>query len=120
MKLSSAANLLVVGVVGVVVYEVWKYFQNPNSAPNQLAAAVAKGLCATSTGIANAYVGATTCAPITANGNVIFPSGAQVSVSALPVSTCCTGQGATVQYQGNVYQLSPSNSEGNYVATQIS
>jgi hypothetical protein len=118
----KASDLFVVGAVGIGLYYVWKAVSGTSNliscALNTAACAVNSASCAVSSGIANAIVGSTTCASITANGNVIFPSGAQVAVAALPVTATCAG--ATVQYQGHVYQLSQSDNQGNYRAAQIS
>jgi hypothetical protein len=120
MKISDAKDLLMIGVVGVGVYYVWKIFAGPEKTLSCLLAkatkAVGQAVCSAETALASCVVNWTTCSAISLNGNVVFPNGTQVAVNALPVGTDSDGN-VYVQYSGGVYQLSASNSCGNYQAT---
>ena len=118
MTASGAKDLLLVGVVGIGLYYVWKAF---SGATNLASNAVNAATCAISSGIANSVIDWTTCAAITtAPGiNVQFPNGSQVALSSLPQGHDCAGN-TYVQYGGSSYQLTGSNSCGSYQATQAS
>jgi hypothetical protein len=106
----KAKDVLVFGAVGIGLYYIYKAVSGVS---NAVTGGVSAATCGISSGIASLF----SPGPSTMNvqGNVIFPNGAQVALSSLQVSC-----GGTVQYQGGVYQLSPSDSNGNYPATQIS
>jgi hypothetical protein len=116
MTVSGAKDLLLLGVVGIGLYYVYKAV---SGATNLASGAVNAATCAISSGIASCIVNWTTCSAIQLSGNAVFPNGAQVAINSLPVGSDSQG-GVYVQYSGGVYQLSPSNSCGNYNATQIS
>jgi hypothetical protein len=114
----KASSLFTLGLVGIGLYYVYKAV---SGAANIATNAVNSATCAISGGIATGIVDWTTCSAITLAGNVVFPNGTQVALDSLPVGrgrNCCGG--VYVQYAGGVYQLSPSNTCGNYAATQIS
>jgi hypothetical protein len=118
MTPSGAKDLLLVGVVGIGLYYVYKAI---SGAVNTATGAVNALTCGVSCGIAQAITWATTCSPISLNGNVEFPNGTQVSLNSLPVGQD-SGGGVYVQYAGGVYQLNSggSNSCGNWTASQVS
>lgn len=104
--------MFTLGLVGIGLYYVYKV-------TSAASAGVASATCALSTGIANLWDSLTLSCNIQLNGNVVFPNGAQVALNSLPVARDCSGQ-PYVQYQGGVYKLYPSNTCGNWPATQIS
>jgi hypothetical protein len=116
MTASGAKSLLLLGVVGIGLYYVYKAV---SGATNLASTAVNAATCAVSSGIANSIINWTTCCAITTTPgiNVQFPNGSQVALSALPQGHDCAGN-TYVQYQGSSYQLTGSNSCGSYQATQ--
>lgn len=114
----KTGDLFMLGVVGIGLYYVYK---TVSGAANIATGAVNAATCAISSGIANSIVNWTTCSAVSLAGNVVFPNGTQVALNSLPVGhpDDCSGN-VYVQYGGGTYQLSPSNSCGNYAATQIS
>lgn len=112
----KASNLFLLGVAGIGVYYVYKAI---SGATNLASNAVNAATCSISSGIADFWNSLTLNSCVMATqGNVVLPNGAQVALSSLPVGTNCSG--TYVQYQGGVYQLSPSDSNGNWPATQVS
>lgn len=116
MTASGAKDLLLLGAVGIGLYYVYKAVSGVTGLASN---AVNSATCAISSSLASCIVNWTTCSAIQLSGNAVFPNGAQVAINSLPVGSDGGGN-VYVQYSGGVYQLSPSNSCGNYNATQIS
>jgi hypothetical protein len=112
----NAKDLFVVGAVGIGLYYVYKAI---SSVSNVATNAVNSATCAVSSGIACAIVNWTTCSEISLSGNIVLPNGAQVSANSVQIGHDCAGN-VYANYQGNTYQLSASNSCGNYAATPVS
>lgn len=113
----KAKDLFLLGAVGIGLYYVYKAV---SGVANTATGAVNAATCSLSSGIASFWNSLTlNSCTMPVQGNVVFPNGSQVALSTLPVGTNCCG-GTYVQYQGGVYQLSASDSNGNWPATQIS
>ena len=69
-------------------------------------------------GIADLWVSLTSAPAMSVQGNVVLPSGQQIPLSSLAVKTDTAGN-VYVNINGAVYQLSPSDSEGNWPATFV-
>jgi hypothetical protein len=108
----KASDLFILGAVGIGLYYLYRTLSAASAGVNS-------ATCAVSSGIANVWNSLTLGCNIQLSGNVVFPNGAQVAINSLPVRSDCAGN-VYVQYQGGVYQLSPSNSCGNWPAIQIS
>lgn len=100
------------GIAGIGLYYVLKV-------TSAASAGITSATCALSSGIASFWSSLTLGCDIQLNGNVVFPGGNQVALGSLPVGQDCAGN-VYVQYQGSVYQLSASNSCGNWPATKVS
>ena len=112
----NAGTVIKWGVIGVGLYALYKWLA---PGPNTGGCFLSKAVGNVAQGISDTIINWTTCSPISLNGNVVLPNGSQVALNNLPVGQDCAGN-VYVQYQGSSYQLSPSNSCGNYQATQVS
>jgi len=112
----KASNLFVLGAVGIGLYYVWKSTAGVANAVTNAASATT---CAISSGIASFWNSLTLSCNMTVQGNIVLPNGTQVAASAAQIGQDCSGN-VYAQYQGAVYQLSGSNSCGNWPATQVS
>jgi hypothetical protein len=113
----KAGDLFVLGVVGIGLYYVYK---SVSGVANAASAGVTAATCGLSSGIASLWNSLTlNSCTMSLQGNIVFPNGAQVAASSVPIGTDCQGN-VYAQYQGGVYQLSGSNSCGNWPATQVS
>lgn len=113
----KAGNILVLGAVGIGLYYLYKSVSGTfNAASSGLNAAT----CGIASGIANFWNSLTlsTCT-MGLQGNIVLPNGQQVAASAVQIGQDCAGN-VYAQYGGGVYQLSSSNSCGNWNATQVS
>jgi hypothetical protein len=120
MKSGTAVNLAIAGAIGVGVYLLYealtKTGQALSCAASQAGQALSCGICRAESAIANLIW--KPGAQMGLNGNVVLPNGNQVALQNLPVSQDCAGN-VYVQYLNGTYQLSPSNSCGNWPATQV-
>jgi hypothetical protein len=120
MKAETALNLAIVGAVAYVVYQVVQGFKTPlkklSCAASQFCEAVSAGICQAESALANLIW--KPGAQMGLNGNIVLPDGSQVGIQNLAVSQDCSGN-VYVQYLGGTYQLSPSNSCGNWPATRV-
>lgn len=105
----KTTDLLLLGALGVGLYFLL----------TRGTAAVASATQPLSAGIANFWTSLTQGASMTTPGNAVLPSGQQVPIANLPIATDAYGNVFT-NYGGSVFQLSPSNSDGNYPATVVS
>lgn len=108
----KAGDLFLFGAVGIGLYYVYRAVSGVSNAAT---AGISAATCAVSSGIASVFSPSLSSCANATPGNVVFPNGAQVALKSLQV-----GCGGTVQYQGGVYQLGPSDNNGNWPATQIS
>jgi hypothetical protein len=112
----NATTALKWGLVGVTLYAIYKWLA-PSCKPG--CNPISTAICNISSGIANSIINWTTCSAISLNGNIVLPNGAQVSANSVQIGHDCQGN-VYANYQGNTYQLSASNSCGNYAATPVS
>lgn len=116
----ATSDVIKWGAIGVGLYALYRWIEPGGTNPvSCLFKKVGQAVCSGETALACSIVKWTTCACMTLNGNVEFPNGSQVSMNSLPMGHDCAGN-VFVQYSGGVYQLSGSNSCGNWQATQIS
>lgn len=112
----KASNLFVLGVVGIGLYYVYK---SVSGVANAASAGINAATCGLSSGIASLWNSLTlNSCTMALQGNIVLPTGAQVSASSVPIGTDCNGN-VYAQVQGGVYQLSGSDANGNWPATQI-
>jgi hypothetical protein len=104
------SDLLVLGALGVGGYLLWQWLNSssPNNPVNSIASS-----------IANTFVNLTSPALSVPQGSVVMPDGSYFPTSQLTSMDEGFDQGAlTFLYSdGNTYQLSPVNAQGNYVAS---
>jgi hypothetical protein len=91
------------------LYYLWK---NKGSVGSALCSLTGGAICSA----ANAYVNATSCCAIQAQGNVILPDGQQIATNCLSIHCYCGTVGFT--YQGQNYSLA-AQCGGNYQATAV-
>lgn len=117
MKPETAMNVAIVGAIGVGLYFLYRTLSNTGQALSCACQAISAGVCQAESSIANLIW--KPGAQMGLNGNVVLPNGSQVALQNLPVSRDCAGN-VYVQYLNATYQLSPSNSCGNWPATRVS
>lgn len=118
----KASDLILYGALAIGAYLVYQaiapLLQGVGSAASALATGASTAINATSTGIANLWVSLTQAAPINVLGNVVFPNGAAVPISQMPVRTDASGN-VYVNSGGVTYQLQPSDANGNWPAVAV-
>jgi len=75
-----------------------------------------KGTDYVAEGIAKLYLKMTLAPPVQVLGNVLFPNGTKVPLSQLEIRTD-SAHDVFTRFQGNIYQLQPSNAQGDWPAT---
>ena len=100
-------NLLMVGIVGVAGYGLYRALKQLPKVTDPVSSA-----------LANLWVNLTAQPAMTVLGSVIFPDGNSVTLSSLEVRSDAQG-GVYVKYAGHVYQLQPSDAFGNWPAVQV-
>ena len=108
MNAKDALTLAVVGGLGFFLYRML----------SQLPKIASDATDSASTAIANLWVTLTQQPPMTVLGSVVFPDSNTVAISSLPIRSDGAGNVYT-QYNGHVYQLQPSNAQGNWPAIQV-
>lgn len=105
----SERDLLFLAVLGFALYYLFGKVQQ--QASNLLAPV--------SDAIASAWLAATLPSPMDVLGNVVFPDGSQVAVSALSLRANSQTGAVQVMYSGHIYALSPSDANGNWPAVLV-
>ena len=103
--------MLVLGVVGIALYYVWKTTQ-------AVSGGISSGVNAVSGAIADLWDSLTAQPSMSLNGNIVLPSGQQIPVNSAQLATDDAGN-VYVQYNGAVYQLGQSDANGNWPAIQV-
>lgn len=104
MNAKDTVNLAILAAVGFGLYKLL------NKLP-QVTAPL-------SAGIANLWVSLTGQPPMIVLGSVVFPDGNTAALSSLEVRADASGS-AFVKYAGHVYQLQPSDANGNWPAVLV-
>ncbi len=106
MKADTLLNVAVLGIVGFVIVEAIKGLKG--------------GTDQTSDTIAKWWLALFPNPPaMQVLGNVIFPDGTYVALQNLQPPKSDANGAVFVTYQGHYYQLSPSDDNGNWPATQV-
>jgi hypothetical protein len=108
----KTSDLLLLGALGVGLY----FLLTKGTAA--LASAVGTATQPLSSGIANFWVSLTQSPSMSTPGNALLPNGTKVPISSLPIGTDAYGNVFT-NVGGGVYQLSPSDANGDYPATLV-
>lgn len=115
--------LAVVGVGGYLLYKVWQGAKAVGTAAVAAGTAVYHGAqvitAPVSNVIASGILALTQQPAMNVPGNVVFPDGTAGPLSTYPVFTDSAGN-VYVKDRGSTYQLSPSDSNGDWPATYIS
>jgi hypothetical protein len=107
----KTSDMLVLGVVGIALYYVWKTSQ-------AVSGGISSGVNAVSGAVANLWNQLTAQPSMVLTGNVIFSNGSSIPLDNLQIATDAAGN-VYVQYNGGVYQLGQSDGNGNWPATQV-
>jgi hypothetical protein len=116
MTAVEAKNLFLLGAVAVGVYFVWK-------GVNKIPQALSTATDAFAASIAHLWTSVWDPAGVGGTlGNVLFPDGSYVPTAQLPMKSGNDPNGnwgLFTQYQGHIYQLQPSDINGDFPASQV-
>lgn len=116
MSDDNTKMLVTIGLVGAAAYALYMLLQQVGKIGSGVAGTVGQATNAATSAIANAWVSMTSTSMGGVPGNVLFPDGNVVALAMTPVKTDAAGN-VYVMEGGAMYQLGPSDTNGNWPAT---
>lgn len=123
---SPTQDIVLLGVLGVALYVVYQLVQGVKATAQGVATAAGAVYHGTqvltspvAAGLASAWTAMTSAPSMPLLGNVVWPDGTQTALSQLTLKQDNLGNVYASDGQGLLFQLQPSNAQGNWPAVQI-